>query len=149
MNGAMQLPPEVLQQLLQKMQMSSGMGAGGPDATGGGGNPAKGPTQPTMQPQGQPAPADYEFKNPPDPYKTGEDMPSRLDDPEFQQAMKQWMDENGREPATDQDFEEIEGMIAPDVGAQVPQSPENSHSMNANPQQMILDKILGGGGRTR
>lgn len=140
MNGAMQIPPEVLQQLLQKMQMSSGMGAGGPDATGGGGNPAKGPTTPTATPQGQPRPVGGDYNGAPTD-NPGDDEPQRMDDPAFQEAMQMWMEQNGREPATDQDFAEIESMV------QQPQ--ENSHSMNSNPQQMILDTILGGGSRSR
>lgn len=60
----------------------------------------------------------------------GPDGPSRMDDPAFMEAMQMWMEQNEREPATDSDFAEIEGMVT---------------QQQPDPKQMILQKMMGGG----
>lgn len=64
----------------------------------------------------------------PDPHQ-GDEL---YNDPMFQDAVAKWTQMNGREPATDMDFEEVTQMMT---------SPEQG----SDPKQLILQKLLGGG----
>lgn len=90
----------------------------------GGGNPAKGPTGPAIN-----ADQGMVDETLPDYVMGGPDGPSRFDAPGFEEAAMAWSQQNGREPATDSDFAEIESMLA---------------QPQADPKQMILQKLLGG-----
>jgi len=115
----MQGPIDINQLIQQSMQA-------------GGGNPAKGPTGPAVQPRnpeegGEIAP-DAEVGVGEDGGIMGPDITGH---PDYIRAKAEWMIQNGREPATDAELMEVEQL------AQRGQQPD--------PKQMILQKMMGGG----